>query len=357
MKIYERQILRQYDLYKNDRTKEEQFEYMFTYNVDKALTSEQFNTINKLLINDGFILRSLQEQNKEQPKHLTDEPQIVRRSPDGEQCIKSVWTHEQKTLSIVYDYEGSNEDGLTIYCTLNKKDYAKELLIGYVNKLDLKPLTESIGKIFLIVNEYQALRLRGFELTIPNTKLDMAYNDGVLKNHLQVVEKLKNDKPGIHLFHGEPGTGKTTYIRHLTKLVNKRFLFLPPNFGEYLANPGFIPFLMSNATNSVLVMEDAEMVIKERELKENHEAISNVLNMTDGLIGDIVKPQIIFTFNCNLDKIDKAILRKGRCHSRIEFPKLEIEKANNLAKELKLNRSFSAPTTLAEVVSDELATV
>src|SRR5207253_1643330 len=69
----------------------------------------------------------------------------------------------------------------------------------------------------------------------------------------------QNDK-GIVLLHGIPGTGKTTYLRHLIGELNKKILFVSPSVAGHLMNPEFIDLLIDNP-NSVVVIEDAENIM------------------------------------------------------------------------------------------------
>ena len=84
---------------------------------------------------------------------------------------------------------------------------------------------------------------------------------------------------------GKAGTGKTTYIKYLTTLLKKKVIFVPPNMTEGITAPNFLPFLMENK-NSILVIEDAEKVIGSRESNDTNNGVSNILNMTDGILGD-----------------------------------------------------------------------
>ena len=77
--------------------------------------------------------------------------------------------------------------------------------------------------------------------------------------------------------------------------------------------------------------------------------LSNLLNLGDGLLGDALKLKIICTFNCELSKIDDAILRKGRLAFRYEFGPLNTEKANRLFSILEKNTTTEQPLTLAEL--------
>lgn len=244
---------------------------------------------------------------------------------------------------------------MSSHCNKEKVFALARLLVNefvQINPRNLPPeKLDAKGKIYLMMEINRQLTLKSFKLSVPEAPVNLCYsNEFINGEHNKIFSTLLTDKPGIHLFHGMPGTGKTTYIRHLTKLVNKRFIFMPTNFGEMLSNPAFIPFIMAYP-ESIIVMEDAEITIKQRNLQGNHNAIANVLNMADGLLGDVIRCQFIFTFNCELEKIDSAITRPGRCLSNIEFGKLNAQKANDLASFLNLNKSFKESATLAEITN------
>jgi len=245
-----------------------------------------------------------------------------------------------------YVYVNADQD-CEIIC--NHRDLeAAEKVAEFVLKHLVSKDEKGNGGINLLVESNSFLQLKKIKLKVPTIDMHKHYNDDFKEFSDRVIDELNQEKSGIILLHGEPGTGKTTFIRFLTSIVNKRFIFLPPAFGSILASPGFIPFLM-NHQDSIIVMEDAENVVKERDMEKNHSQISNVLNLTDGMLGDYMMSKIIFTFNCPIEKIDKAITRKGRCLAQYEFGKLAPEKATALALEAGVNKTFTEPIVLANV--------
>ena len=106
-------------------------------------------------------------------------------------------------------------------------------------------------------------------------------------------------------------------------------MFVPNNMADILTSPEFIPFIMK-FPNSIIIIEDAEKVIRSRESGGNNEATSNILNMSDGILGECLKTQIIATFNIDRENIDKALLRKGRLIAEYEFNELDVDKSNVL---------------------------
>jgi len=173
------------------------------------------------------------------------------------------------------------------------------------------------------------------------------YNDDFSPVHDTIEGALALEKAGLILLHGTPGTGKTSYIKSLiTKHHKKNFIFIQNEFVNELLHPDFISFLLKNQ-NSILIIEDAEKVLTTREQQNESSVVSTILQLTDGLFSDYLNIKIICTFNTSINKIDTALLRKGRMIAYYEFKPLEKEKANAL-----LNTLAHEPTDKALTLAD-----
>ena len=225
---------------------------------------------------------------------------------------------------------------------------------GIVDKLkDFEaPVKEQDYEINIISLNGRGLDLK--QLAIKPTVLDIElyYNDDFKAVDKTIRERLEkeNDK-GIILLHGLPGTGKTTYLRHLIGSMKKKVLFVSPAVAGNLMNPEFIDLLIENS-NAVLVIEDAENIIMDRKYNSDS-SVSNLLNISDGLLSDCLNVQIICTFNSSLSLIDSALLRKGRLIAKYEFGKLDTHKAKKLSEVLGLSQRINGPMTLAEITNPE----
>jgi len=204
--------------------------------------------------------------------------------------------------------------------------------------------------IQLVRSDMGHLDTEEYDLPIPEIDLALNYGEDFMKVHNLIVKRLNNEgDKGIILLHGDPGTGKTTYLKYLTKLiVDKDILFIPPSMAEMLSEPSIIPFLMDNK-NSILLIEDAERVISDRGGNGSPAGVSNILNLTDGILGDCLNIQVIATFNMEREKIDSALLRKGRLIAEHKFEKLKVDESNKLLKHLGKSTTTTVPLTLADI--------
>jgi hypothetical protein len=215
------------------------------------------------------------------------------------------------------------------------------------------PESYAQGKVFLMYEMSGYLYLRDFEVKKTEIDIDLNYNDDFKSIHELIVKRLStNDDKGLVLLHGAPGTGKTHYLRYLASILNKKMIFIPPDYAINIASPHFLPLMIANP-NSILIIEDAELIIEEREEHGRNASVSSLLNMADGLLSDCLNIQIICTFNTHLSKIDKALLRKGRLIANYEFRALEANKAQKLSNSLGFKRWFEEASTLAEIYNQE----
>lgn len=222
-------------------------------------------------------------------------------------------------------------------------------LIEKANTFIQKEDVRKDAQISLLVTDYGDLALKNFEMK--PIKMDFGlYNNGFEDDYNFVVKFLKEDKPGIILLLGEPGAGKSSMIKTLLKTVKKKFVYIPAEMVGQLASPAFLSFAIDNLVNAILIVEDGDSILCTNH-GERSPATTQLLNIGDGVLGDLLKCQIILTGNIEdtADNIDEAIVRPGRLKKKIRFEKLKKEKAQKWLDSKKVKAQINEDISLAEL--------
>lgn len=207
--------------------------------------------------------------------------------------------------------------------------------------------------------DYVIYGQHGFDTTcLPVKKhevdIERNYNDDL--PHDAIMDFIKNGRSGICILNGAPGTGKTHYIRHLMwECPDTEFMILNASCFDAINDSSFVEMILNNK-NAVVILEDCEDLLTDR--LGNNSRIGTLLNISEGILGDALKLRFICTFNAPVNKIDNAVIRKGRTHVKYEFKALTYNKAAALAEHLgvELPEKKNAKTlgyTLAEIYNSD----
>lgn len=158
-------------------------------------------------------------------------------------------------------------------------------------------------------------------------------------------------RPGVGgqllLWHGEPGTGKTTALRALARewrgWCDLHYIVDPEVFFGARAD-----YMMEVLTTEVhytsspgddertralrwrlLVLEDCGELLQPDAKREVGQALARLLNACDGLIGRGLRILVMLTTNESAEKLHEAVARPGRCAARIEFPSFKSAEARS----------------------------
>lgn len=217
------------------------------------------------------------------------------------------------------------------------------------------------GRFQLIRKEHSDFKCEsvtlGMETLLSDEKFELLYPNDAMDWHKEFVERLTSQKSGLSILEGRPGTGKTSYLRHLMGSLQEthRFYFIPPSNMKILSQPDFIGFwaeqrkIHSNQ-KLVVILEDADAAVMTR-ASDNQEQVSALLNLSDGMLGDFLALQIICTINCSASEIDQALLRPGRLLTHRIFDRLNPGQAEKLAASIGMKLPQAQDYSIAEVFS------
>jgi hypothetical protein len=234
-----------------------------------------------------------------------------------------------------------------------------ERLVARFNKAYSKAPAPSGGSFYLIQQDRDNIRCHQVDLA-PNTILSeeaisLHYGNDSREWHKDFVTKFCESRNGLSIFEGPTGTGKTSYLRHLMGALKEthRFYFVPPSTIGVLSRPDFIGFWadqrrIHSKQKFVVVLEDSDAALMTRG-SDNREQVSALLNLSDGMLADFLRLQIICTINCTAADIDQALLRPGRLLCHRVFRRLDYTQAARLAKSLGRNLPVASDYSLAEV--------
>ncbi len=129
---------------------------------------------------------------------------------------------------------------------------------------------------------------------------------------------------------GEPGTGKTSFIRQLIWRTRRNCAV---TYDEHLLRAdGLFVDYMTNDEEDLLVVEDADLFLTSRE-RDRNAMMARFLNVSDGLFKTSATKKLIFTANLTQpQQIDNALLREGRCFDCVVFRALTFREAVGAAE-------------------------
>ena len=168
------------------------------------------------------------------------------------------------------------------------------------------------------------------------------------------------------VWHGAPGTGKTTAIRSLARAWNGWCdveLIIDPE--AFFANAGYLMSVLTSGPIvddhegdtddepaakrwKLIVVEDCDDLLLRAASAGSNGQLSRLLNVCDGLLGQELNVIVLFTTNAPVSAVHPAVLRPGRCLATVEF-------GSFTAAEVAARNSGVTPRemTLAELMAAE----
>jgi hypothetical protein len=186
--------------------------------------------------------------------------------------------------------------------------------------------------------------------TPPWTEIESNYPRPVRDAVASLLAYERGAHPGkLVLWHGAPGTGKTTAIRALAHewagwctahyISDPELLFADPNYLTEVANS------YDNGTLQLIIAEDTDEYLRSSARRDAGSGLGRLLNLTDGFLGQGLDLLILLTTNEELGRLHPAVTRPGRCLAATEFRAFTAEEAGRW-----LGRPVRQPMTLAQLL-------
>ena len=234
----------------------------YTSSSNKSYDVEKFLGI--LLKNEWNIIRKVSSYVIEEKRYkdtfylLAKEPGYLLAIPVN---YKNEDTKKKNDFSIVVEWnEGetwvnlAGKEALSTcftfyYANTSPEDLEKNKKIleeAYKNTLLADSDDASIGIISADQGEFYVRRFSLQGKTPPFLYPDLHYGMGFTDFHNSLLKRVENSTKGLILLHGEPGTGKTQYIRVMLKelaRMNKAVLYAPPSLSASLTDPNMMEFI------------------------------------------------------------------------------------------------------------------
>ena len=157
------------------------------------------------------------------------------------------------------------------------------------------------------------------------------------------------------LWHGAPGTGKTTAVRALSRawsswcrphyVMDPERLFSDPQY--LLEVSGADEGDEDDGRWRLVVAEDCDEYLRADAKVRAGASLGRLLNLCDGILGHGLKVLVLLTTNEDVGALHPAVTRPGRCLAKVEFDLLSRREAAAWLGDL--TPVPESPTTLAEL--------
>lgn len=155
------------------------------------------------------------------------------------------------------------------------------------------------------------------------------------------------------LFHGPPGGGKT---RAILSLFSEWREWCGPSVvtdpDRMLADATYLNSIVFGSEGQgwlLLVIEDGDEFINVDGRDSKGQAIARLLNLADGIVGQGVNLLTLISTNVNVDQLNPALTRNGRCMANLHFGLFPEDEAREWLEGHGVEAEIEQPMSLADL--------
>lgn len=242
----------------------------------------------------------------------------------------------------------------TVKVAAVSQELADKLSLILLRRLRRKQVTVGDGRTVSVTFWYQGRGPESHTRKIPVKPWDEIRQNYARQVQPKLDELMKLQPADINgrviLMHGAPGTGKTTLLRALgsawREWCDTAYILDPDqalNSGTYMMEAmldeegtgrRFIPRSLRRGNTDesarrwrLIIMEDCGELFTTGARKESGQALSRLLNMADGILGQGCNLMFAMTTNETIGELHEAVMRPGRALANLDIPPLPDDEA------------------------------
>lgn len=261
-------------------------------------------------------------------------------------------------LDLQYYFTLDDSIAYLVYVLAKSDKECNEVLFNLISTIDEYLVNKKMLR-YDVIQYRDSDSLSAFFITDDTFKNFQSKAFPYIKDIDSYINSFLNSNASLLILQGEPGTGKTTFLKYILSLMqNKKDdeLSIVYSFDEniFFSNEFFKRVQLNDF--DVLVLEDFNSIIHKNQESEGVNPLNKFLSVCEGVITR--KKKIIITTNIDsINQLYPALIRPGRCFDVLRFRALtnqeSIELSNCYNKKLIQNTNSITLSEFYASINDE----